>query len=188
MDNEIVLAQSVRDHSFDKFLYFFMGLRKGEIRRRVDRLKSEYPTLGPEQLARVLIDAQTPLSFLSGTLLHVPALLPGIGPVLKLIGIAGGATVIMRMHLFLVLEIAMLFGRDIDDRERLNDMATVIAASGLASGATMACGALPLKPFLPLITGSMAVTVISRVIGETAIKFYSEQGMVDSRRDAGVLT
>lgn len=159
-------------HATDKFFYFFLGLRKGEIRRRVKKLKAEFPNETPEQLARELITAQIPLSLIGGSLLHVPLFVTGIGPALKLFGLAGGATVIMRMHLTLLLEIAMLFGRDIDEKDRLKEMATVFAASGLASGSTFLSEMFSLKPYLALLTGGMAVTVISQMIGEAAIRYY----------------
>ena len=173
MNNDLVSTPAQQGHATDKFFYFFMGLRKGEIRRRVNKLKSEYPKESPEQLARELITAQVPLSMVGGALLHVPLFVPGIGSALKLIGLAGGATVILRMHLFLILEIAMLFGRDIDEKERLKEMAAVIAVSGLASGSTLLSEAFSLKPYMSVLAGGMAVTVISQLLGEAAIRYYS---------------
>lgn len=173
MNNSIVPTAGKQGHTTDKFFYFFMGLRKPDIQRRVDRLKAEFPDETPEQLARKLITAQIPLSLLGGTLLHAPMFIPGIGSVLKLVGVAGGATVLMRMHLFLILEIATLFGRDIEDKDRLKEMAAVVAASGLASGSTFLAEMLPLKSYFALLTGGMAVTVISQLIGEAAIRYYA---------------
>ncbi len=167
-----LVRSPVQSHATDKFFYFFMGLRKGEIRRRVARMQAEFPDLNPEQLARVLIAEQTPLSLLGGSLLHVPMAVPGIGPALKLLGVAGGATVIMRMHLFLILEIAQLFGHDIDEQARLKEMVTVVAASGLVSASTMLSEAFSLKPYLALITGGLAVAAVSHAIGEAAIRHY----------------
>ena len=175
MSNNLVPSSGQQGHATDKFFYFFLGLRKGEIRRRVNKLKAEFPNESPEQLARELITAQIPLSLLGGTLLHVPLFVPGIGPALKLFGMAGGATVIMRMHLTLLLEIAMLFGRDIDEKDRLKEMAAVLAASGLASGSTFLSEMFSLKPYLALLAGGMAVTVISQLIGEAAIRYYSRK-------------
>ena len=173
MNNDLVSTPVMQGHATDKFFYFFMGLRKGEIRRRVNKLRSEYPNESPEQLARELIMAQVPLSMIGGTLLHVPLFVPGIGPVIKMMGLAGGATVIMRMHLTLILEIAMLFGRDIDEKDRLKEMAAVIAVSGLATGSTLLSEVFALKPYIAVLTGGMAVTVISQLIGEAAIRYYS---------------
>jgi hypothetical protein len=171
MHKELVHSPAQR-HAVEKFFYFFMGLRKGEIRARVAKMKTDFPDLSPEQLARVLIAEQTPLSLLGGSLLHLPMVVPGIGPVLKLLGVAGGAAVIMQMHLSLILEIALLFGRNIDDQARVKEMAAVIAASGLASASTMASEALSLKPLFSFITGGLAVTVVSHALGEAAIRYY----------------
>lgn len=161
-----------------------MGLRKSEIRRRVKQLKAEFPDESPEQLARELIAAHTPLSLVGGALLHVPMFLPGIGSALKLVGLAGGTAVILRMHLFLILEIATLFGRDIDEKARLKEMATVVALSGLASGSTMLAEAYSLKPYLALIAGGMAVTVVTQLIGEAAIRYYGRASAAGSTPDA----
>lgn len=171
MDKDLVHTPA-QSHAADKFFYFFMGLRKGEIRNRVAKMQADFPDLSPEQLARVLIAEQTPLSLLGGSLLHLPMLIPGIGPALKLLGIAGGAAVIMQMHLSLILEIALLFGRDIDEQARVKEMAAVIAASGLASASTMGSEALSFKPLLSMVTGGIAVTVVSHAIGEAAIRYY----------------
>lgn len=184
MNKNLVYSVDMQSHATDKFFYFFMGLRKGEIRRRVASLKAEFPDRSPEQLARQLIAAQTPLSLIGGALLHVPMFVPGIGPALKLLGLAGGATVIIRMHLFLVLEIAMLFGQDIDERARLKEMASVVAASGLASASTMASEALSLKPYIALLAGGIAVTVISKAIGEAAIRYYGGSSAAKPNVDA----
>jgi hypothetical protein len=174
MKKDLVSAPKMQGDATEKFFYFFMGLRKGEIRRRVAKLQAEFPDQSPEQLARRLIRAQIPLSALGGSLLHVPMFVPGIGSALKAIGLAGGAAVILRMHLFLVLEIATLFGRDIDERARLREMLAVVAASGLASGSTLTPEAVSLKPYLGLIAGGVGVTLMSQVLGEAAIRYYRD--------------
>jgi hypothetical protein len=174
MKNSLVPTRSWQGHAADKFFYFFMGLRKGEIQRRVTRLMAEFPDETPEMLARRLIRAQIPLSLLGGAVLHLPLFVPGVGPVLKMLGMAGGATVIMQMHLYLILEIALLFGHDIDDRDRLKEMAAVVAASGLASGSTFISEALALKPYLAVLGGGLAVTAVSQLIGEAAIRYYGD--------------
>jgi hypothetical protein len=63
----------------DDFFYLFLRLRKERIRKIVHRLKDQYPDENPEQLARRLISSRSTLSFLGGSLLHLPTLLPGIG-------------------------------------------------------------------------------------------------------------
>jgi hypothetical protein len=156
----------------DKFLYFFMGLRKGEIRRRVATLKAKHPDEGVEQLARRLIMTHTSLSVVGGALLHVPLFLPGAAPGLKILGVAGGASVLMRMHMALVLEIALLFDQDIDEMERLKEIAAVIAAAGLVSCTPLLTKALDLKSYYALLTGGMTVSSAGQLVGEAALHYY----------------
>ena len=63
----------------DQFFYFFLRLRKKRIRAVVEAVNSSYPEESAEQKARRLIEAQTPLSFLGGTLIHLPMVVPGLG-------------------------------------------------------------------------------------------------------------
>jgi hypothetical protein len=172
MNRDLTPSRDMVSHAADKFLYFFLGLRKGEIRRRVAALKARHPDEGPEQLARRLIRVQVPLSLLGGALLNVPMFIPAMGLPLKILGMAGATTVMMRMHMALLLEIALLFDRDIDDTARLKEMAAVIALTGLASSTPMLSQALSLKPYYAFITGAMSVSSISELIGETAIRYY----------------
>ena len=170
--------------STDKFLYFFMGLRKGEIRRRVATLKAKYPEESPEQLAKRLILAQSSLSLLGGALLHVPLFLPKVAPGLKLLGIAGGASVLMRMHMSLVLEIALLFGHDIDKTDRLKEIAVVIAAAGLISATPFLTKALNIESYYALLTGGMTVSSGSQLVGDAALLYYRKKAMARQRLPA----
>lgn len=174
---DLKLFDSPSEHSLaaDKFLYFFMGLRKGEIRRRVVNLKARHPDEGPEELAKRLILTQSTLSIAGGALLHVPLFLPGLGPTLKLLGMAGGASVLMRMHMSLVLEIALLFGHDIDEPERLKEIAAIIVASGLVACTPLLTQALDMKSYYALITGGMTVSSASKLIGEAALIYYRKR-------------
>jgi hypothetical protein len=173
MDPESLPPSGSYGPATDKLFYFFLGLRKGEIRRRVATLRSDHPDEGPDRLARRLIAAQAPLSLLGGALMHAPVLLPGIGTALRLLGVAGGASVMMRMHMFLILEIALLFGRDIDERARLKEMLAVIAATGLTSGMPLLVRKLGWEPWYGIAAGSLATTGISQAIGEAAIRYYA---------------
>jgi hypothetical protein len=181
MASKLVTTSGQQGHATDKFFYFFMGLRKGEIRRRVKKLKDEFPNENPEQLARELIAAQVPLSLLGGALIHAPMYIPGIGPAVKMFGVAGGATVIIRMHLTLILEIAMLFGHDIDEKRRLKEMAAVVATSGLVSGSTLISEYFALKPYIAVLAGGMSITLLSQMLGEAAIRYYGRKSAVVSQ-------
>ena len=107
MDQKSFSPPELQSVTMEKFLYHFVGMRKGEIRRTVQVLQSRYPHENPEQLARRLIDAKAKLALISGTLLHLPMLLPGIGQVLKLAGMVGsiwiGVFVAILLHAFNIL-------------------------------------------------------------------------------------
>ena len=60
------------DLATEKFLYYCMGLRKGDMRSQVAMMKKRYPHDRPERLARRFIAAQTPLSMVSSALIHLP--------------------------------------------------------------------------------------------------------------------
>lgn len=158
--------------STDKFLYFFLGLRKGEIRRRVQVLTARYPEETPERLAERVITAQRPLSLLAGALLELPLVLPAIAGPLKLLGVAGAASVLVRMHMAMILEIALLFGFDIDHRARLKEIAVVVAATGLASAAGPVARANGVSTRQSMLSGTLAVTTVGELIGRSAIAYY----------------
>ena len=164
----------------ENFLYFFLRLRKQEIRRTVQALRAQYPDETAEQLARRIIDSYASVSFLGGTLMHLPLLLPGIGQALQLLGFVGGAASLTRMHLYLILEIALAYGKDIDDEARVPEMVAVVAATGLVAGAPLALQALDLNPFYALPASGLTAAAVARLIGEAAIKQYT--GSTDRAR------
>lgn len=157
----------------DRFFYFFLRLRKDRIRKVVDAINAGYPEETTEQKARRLIAAQTPLSFLGGALMHVPRLVPGLGQAFELLGFVGGTSVLTRMHLYLILEIGLLYGKDIEDEARVPEMIAVVAATGLAAGVSLFAGALTINPLLPLPVGAISASTAAWMIGEEAIRLYS---------------
>ena len=158
----------------EEFFYFFLRLRKARIRMVVEAIQARFPDETPEQLARRLISAQTQLSFLGGTLLHLPFLIPGLGQTLQLLGLVGGGTALTRMHLYLILEIALLHGQDIDDRARVPEMVAVVAATGLAAGTPLLLNALDLNPLLALPAAGLTASTVAQLIGDQAIRFYGQ--------------
>ncbi len=119
----------------DEFLYFFLRLRKDRIRKVVQRVRDQYPGESTEQLARRLISSKSYLSWISGTLTHLPMLLPGVGQALNLLGFVGRASMMTRMHRYLILEMALLYGKDIDHDARIPEMAAVAGAVGVGASA-----------------------------------------------------
>ena len=157
----------------DQFFYFFLRLRKNRVRKVVEAVNETYPEETAEQKARRLIASQTPLSFLGGTLMHLPMLVPGLGQAIKFLGFVGGTSVITRMHLYLILEIALLHGKDIDDAARVPEMLAVVAATGLAAGVPFLADAFDINPLVSLPAGGVTASVAAQMIGEQAIRFYS---------------
>jgi hypothetical protein len=168
----------------DQFLYFFLRLRKGEVRRVVQRAQSLYPGETSRQLARRLINAQSTLSFFGGALLHLPGLLPGAGTALKLAGFAGGASVVTRMHLYLILEIAHLHGHDIDDQARVPEMMAIVAASGIASASPWLIQALDWHRLAAIPAAGVGMVATTQLIGAAAIRYYSKAEPVPAAQPA----
>ena len=158
----------------EEFFYFFLSLRKTRIHKVVEDLQARIPDETPEQLARRLISAQSQLSFLGGALMHVPMLIPGLSQMLQLLDFVGGASILTRMHLYLILEIALLYGRDIDDQARVPEMVAVVGATLLAAGAPLLMQALDLHPLLSLPAAGLTASAMTQLIGERAIRLYRE--------------
>jgi hypothetical protein len=85
----------------------------------------------------------------------------------------------MRLNMTLILQIALLFGYDIDSRERLKELIAIIGATGLA-GAT---SQFPQLADYPLnyrgLIGGAAVMTTSQLIGEAAIRYYGRGSTID---------
>jgi hypothetical protein len=179
MDQEIATTPKLWGLATEKYFYFFMGLRKGEIRKQVAMMKSRYPDDTPRQLARRFVASQAPLSLLGGALFHVPMFVPTLGPAIKLLGIAAGSSLMVRLNMTLILQIALLFGYDIDSRERLKELIAIIGATGLA-GAT---SQFPQLAGYPLnyrgLIGGAAVMTTSQLIGEAAIRYYGRGSTIE---------
>ena len=179
------LAPSKRQSRMtDDFFYFFLRLRKDRIRKVVADINARFPEEPVEQRARRLITDQTQLSLLGGLILDLPTMIPGIGQALKILGFVGGTSALVRMHLYLILQIALLYGNDIDDQDRVPEMLAVVAGTGLAVGAPFIAEVLGLHPLLSMVSGSLAALSMSRLIGESAIRYYSQPQ--DARGDAAL--
>jgi len=162
----------------EQFFYFFLRLRKSEVRRVVQRVKALYPGEPPDKLARRLINTQSTLSFLGGALLYLPQMIPLAGSALKFGGFAGGASVMTRMHLYLILEIALLYGHDIDDQARVAEMMSIVAASGIAAGTPFLITALNWHRLAAIPTAGITVMATTQLIGAAAIRHYSKTARV----------
>jgi hypothetical protein len=171
------LPAAIRTQSVttDQFFYFFLRLRKGEVRRMVQRVKSLYPDETREQLARRLIFAQCSLSLVGGALLYLPALFPLAGNALKMAGFVGGASMLTRVNLYLILEIALLYDEDIDDQARVPEMMAVAAASGLSAASPFIVSQLDWHPAAAIPASGVTASAMAKLIGEAAIAFYGRK-------------
>jgi hypothetical protein len=165
----------------EEFFYFFLRLRKVRVCKVVEAIQARFPEETPEQLARRLIATQTQLSFLGGAILNLPMLIPGLGLTLKFLGMVSGSACLTRMHLYLILEIALLYGKDIDDRARVPEMVAVVAATGLAAGTPVLMNALDLNPMWSIPAAGLTASAVSQIIGETAIRLYRGEALETSR-------
>ena len=162
----------------DEFFYFFLRMRKGEVKRIVGMLQSRYPEENPVELSKRLIASKTRLALLGGTLLSLPLLLPGIGQTLKFAGIVGATSMLTRMNLYLINEIALAFGEDIDNKARVGDMMAVVGATALGAAAPgIVAQSVGLNPWLRLPTGAFSSAGMTQLIGQTAIRHFRRKAM-----------
>jgi uncharacterized protein (DUF697 family) len=169
-------APRLQSLTSDQFFYFFLRLRKTEVRRTVQMLKSRYPGEAPDRLAGRLIDAKTRLAALGGTLLNLPLLIPGVGQALKIFGIVGATSMLTRMHLYLILEIALVFGQDIDDEARVGEMIAVVAATALGSATPLfLVEVLEMNPVYAIPAGAVSASAVTQLVGQSAIDFYQKK-------------
>ncbi|MDI1446882.1 hypothetical protein [Polyangium sp. 6x1] len=155
----------------DDLFYFILRLRKSRIRSVAERVRRMYPDESPEQLARRLLASTSAISFAAGGLVHAPAAIPGFGIVYEGLGFVAGASILTRMHLYLVLEIALLFGKDIDQSERVKELVAVVAACAAGAAAPVAI-AVTLNPVFAVPAGALAAAAVTQAIGESAIRRY----------------
>ncbi|MGO9119991.1 MAG: hypothetical protein ACLQPD_20555 [Desulfomonilaceae bacterium] len=185
MPDTVKTSKELQSQFTDEFFYFFLRVRKERVRKVVQRLKTQHPDESPEQLARRLISSRSTLSFLGGGILHLPMLLPGIGQAWKLVGFVGGTSVLSRMHLYLILEIALLFGKDIDDQARVSEMIAVVTAVGVAASMPFLLRFLELNPLYAIPSAALSAVTVTQLVGESAIRHYKEA--VEVARDTAAI-
>ncbi len=173
------LIERTQSLAADDFFYFFLRLRKSRVRSVVKRVQQLHPGETPDQLARRLTDSTSQLALLAGGFFQAPLLLPGVGPALKALGLVGGASALTRMHLYLILEIALLYGKDIDDPARVSEMLAVVGATAAASSLPpLALRALGVVPLVGIPASALSSAAMTRVIGERASALYGARGSV----------
>ncbi|WP_437877016.1 hypothetical protein [Sorangium sp. So ce513] len=156
----------------DDFLYFVLRLRKSRIRQVADRVRRMYPDESPEEQARHLVGSTAAIAFAAGGVVHTPTIIPGFGVLYEGLGFVAGTSILTRMHLYLILEIALLFGKDIDETDRVKELAAVVATCAASAAAPVAVLAATMNPAFVVATGAFAATAATRAIGESAIRRY----------------
>jgi hypothetical protein len=167
----------------EEFFYFYLRLRKNEVRRKVRELQLRYPDDDPAALARRLTNAKLGLAALGGGLLRAPLLYPGLGQALKLTGVVSAGALLTRMHLYLILEIALAHGEDIDDLARVPELAAVVALTGLGAAAPSLLNVYNLNPLYALPAGVLSMGAVTKLIGTAATGFYGDRAMPDPEVD-----
>ena len=176
MNNDRTNSSGQWDLATEKFFFYYMGLRKGDLRNQVSIMQSRYPDESPEKLARKFISAQIPLSLAGSALIHIPTVVPTLGPAFRFMGLASGTTIMVVLNMTLIMQIALLYGYDINDRARLKELLAVVAATGLASSSTALIPQLAaLTPGLKALTGGATIMTASQLIGEIAIRYFSRE-------------
>lgn len=174
--SELTPGRSTGRHQYlavEEFFYFFLRLRKTEIRRTVRDLELRFPDEEPARRARRLTNAKLGLAMLGGSLLQAPLLFPGLGQALKLAGVVGAGSMLTRMHLYLILEVACAYGEDIDDVARVPEMAAVVAATGLGAASPLLVSTYNLNPIYSIPAGALTMPTVTKLIGSAAARFYS---------------
>jgi hypothetical protein len=160
--------------AMDDFLYFYLRLRKTRIRSVVQTLRTRYPGETREQLARRVIGSHTELSALGGSLIQLPLLLPGIGQALKVLGFVGGLSAFARAHIYLILEIALLYDKDIDHQDRVPEIMGVVAGTAAATLVpSLLVDLAGLNPIFSLPAALLTAATLTQQIGERAIERFS---------------
>ena len=176
MSAEVKRVPKTQSITTDDFFYFFLQLRKPRIRTVVERVRKLNPGMTPDELAEELIRSTANLSLVAGSLVSLPLMFPGLHVVLRYVGLVAGSAVITRMHLYLILEIALLYGKDIDDSARVYEMMAVVAATEAAiTLPPVAFQLLNVVPAVSLVTSGLTATALTRLIGHYAKKYYAEQ-------------
>jgi hypothetical protein len=164
------------DLATEKFFYYCMGLRKGDMRSQLAMMKARYPDDTPERLARRFIAAQAPLSMVSSALIHLPSMVPALGPAFRFLGTASGTTLMMTLNMTLVMQIALIYGYDLDDRARIKELLAVIAATAAATSSTVMIPQLAsLKSRPRALAGSAVIMTTSQLVGEIALRYFSHK-------------
>lgn len=105
-------------------------------RKRVREVRAQHPELHEQELADLLINEKARTSALAGCLTALPAVIPGLGTVVALAtGLVADVTLLGSLLRRLVLELAVLYGRDPMTAEVQRELSWVLGAAAGVDGA-----------------------------------------------------
>ena len=180
--------QKLQSITTEEFFYFFLRMRKGEVKRIAGILTARYPEESPEQLAMRLIASKSRLALLGGALVSLPALFPGAGRAFKLAGLVGATSMLTRMNLYLINEIALVFGEDIDDSARVSDMMAVVGATSLATAAPGLAASYGLDSWAQLPVGAISSAAMTQMIGRASIRHFRRKALARENKEQGLVS
>ena len=168
-------AKELQNLATDDFLYFYLRLRKSRIRSVVQTMRTRFPQDTREELARRIVASHLQISALGGGLVQMPLLIPGLGTALKYLGFVGGLSAFARAHIYMILEIALVFDKDIDDQARIPEIAAVVAGCAAATATpSLLADVLGIEPLFALPVALMTAAGLTKTVGDRAIELYSK--------------
>jgi len=137
MDNQNPEQGQVLDWFHKRWHQIFMRLDKKEIAASVRELAEKHPDDDEVQLARRAVRSSARRSAAVGVMTATPALIPGIGTAVSVIGVVPEEVYLMRKQCEMVLEIAAIYGFDLTEYERLYEIITLVGTPSRSIEALM---------------------------------------------------
>jgi hypothetical protein len=111
-------------------------INKQDIKKRIKKLKKKKSNLSNEELCHILIKKKSRLCAAAGGITAMPGIVPGIG---TLVAVVGGMLADMSAMAFLltelILEVAAVYDRDLDEAGTSKEAVWVLVASAGAGAA-----------------------------------------------------
>ncbi len=137
VESQSIEQAQVVDWFHRKWHQIFMRLNKKEIAATVRELAEKHPDHSREKLAKGVVRRSARQSAAVGLATATPALIPGIGTAISIVGILPEEYYIMRKQCELVLEIAAIYEFSLDEYERLYEIITLVGSPSRSIEALM---------------------------------------------------
>lgn len=145
----------------------FDYVNKEDIKKRIKKLKNKKPHLSNEELSRLLIRKKCKWCAVAGGATALPGAVPGIGTI---IAVVGGTLVDMSAMAFflteLILEVAAIYDRDLDEAGTSREAVWVLVASVGAGAAGKGFTTFAINQ----LTGSALKNLIERALVSLGIR------------------